>query len=1204
MVLMADAAVPVSVRAQDQNGRDLSVRSRTPLSLLLLILGVLLLSSYANATIAGGSSSSTNHPALPSDAYDRFLLSPFYFSDGTTTGCAGGTSVNACASALWDQAHAAAPVEPASPAGTQSWTETCAACSPGLLQGDMMTYDYADGYVLLYGGYQCSTGTCASAVVVGATWTYSAGTWTEICASCGPGDRFDGGMVYDAADDYVVLWGGCSTAACAAPITTWTYHAGTWTQVAPTNHPTARYFPGMAWDPSDNYVLMYGGCPVACDSGTGYPVGDYWSYVGGQWTQLGATASAGTRSHFGMATDFADNEVVLYGGIQYNGGYVYLSDSWTFSAGTFTQVCSACGPGELMLMDDQLAYYTGAGYVTLFGGEDPGTGGYSGATWEFLGGTWTTLSPTASPDASGWSSLSDDPADCTVDYYDGWDGVTGTNVEEMWVMSDTSATPSVSLAAAPVTTDVTFPVTFTATPKCLTPPVTFTMRFGDGGTAVGNPLTHTYTTPGAYTVWVWANDSAGHSASAWTNVLINPLPSATLKATPNPTDVGVAVNFVALGTGGTGALTYAWHFADGGSSNLQDPSHTFTAPGTYPVRNWVNDTVGGSGTTIVSVLVNPPPSVVASANYAVADAGTKLQFNATVTGGTAPIAIAWEFGDGTAGVGSPATHAYAARGNYTARGWGNDSVGLTSTATASVTIEPALSVPILSASPKPTDVGIPVNFSASFWGGTPAFKFAWTFGDGGVSASLSATHTFGKVGTYSVRFWVNDSGGGTQSVNLSVLVNPDPQVKSFSGQSVVGYTGQIDLGMYLNGSVVLVSGTGTAPFSYSYSGEIPTGCTLGVTSLVSCVPTETGNYAIEVTVTDAALGVAHAWMNGTVHADPIVMITATPQNTTVNSGITFHIVDGFGTGPLTLNFSGAPPGCTSLNSTWLNCTVSSTGTFTVHVTATDLWNKHATAYVVLQISNQSIFGEFDSEWPWLLLLIACIAIAAVCLILYARRRRAKRQAEEAGLAAGGMMVAGGAGEGGAVMAGGEGYAPSPEGVMAPPEGPLMTSDGYPVEPVAPGPPPQYTSDGYPMEPVAPGPPPDYAPAAPPPTDAAGYPAPPPGYAPPDAGAPPPQVTEVPRDAAPPTTQWVAVPVAPAAGAAPAASPPPSGPSSEEFSAASAPPPPPAPAPSPQMPPAAPPPAPEGRPGPTTCVLCGNPMGPDGRCGTCGWAPAH
>ncbi|MBA7516845.1 hypothetical protein ES705_08894 [subsurface metagenome] len=137
-------------------------------------------------------------------------------------------------------------------------------------------------------------------------------------------------------------------------------------------------------------------------------------------------------------------------------------------------------------------------------------------------------------------------------------------------------------------------------------------------------------------------------------------------------------------------LTYAWDFGDGSTGTGINPTHAYTAGGTYAVTLVVNDGKEDSepSTTTADITeVNDPP---------VADAGpdqTALVDEMVTFDGSESydidgiiIAYEWNFGDGTTGTGVTTTHAYGTAGVYTAVLTVTDNGGLTNTDTAIVTV--------------------------------------------------------------------------------------------------------------------------------------------------------------------------------------------------------------------------------------------------------------------------------------------------------------------------------------------------------------------------------------------------------------------------------------------------------------------------------------------------------------------------------------
>ncbi|MBB5785863.1 ThuA domain-containing protein [Jiangella mangrovi] len=89
-------------------------------------------------------------------------------------------------------------------------------------------------------------------------------------------------------------------------------------------------------------------------------------------------------------------------------------------------------------------------------------------------------------------------------------------------------------------------------------------------------------------------------------------PTARAAATPSDGQAPLTVQFASTGSGHPQGLpvTYAWDFGDGGSSTEPDPSHVYTANGTYTARLTVTDEEGREALAAVQVVVGNTRPVV------------------------------------------------------------------------------------------------------------------------------------------------------------------------------------------------------------------------------------------------------------------------------------------------------------------------------------------------------------------------------------------------------------------------------------------------------------------------------------------------------------------------------------------------------------------------------------------------------------------
>jgi hypothetical protein len=236
------------------------------------------------------------------------------------------------------------------PLPTPNWTHLATVTSPNSTSG-MVTYLPNSGELLLVvPGAGCGPSS---------TWVFAGQEWVNVTAQVGPGPtpgRGGGGLAYDAADGYAVLFGGAS--ACGVLNDTWEFANNSWsrlvTPVAPP--PLARF--AMTYDATDGYVLLTGGCCVA-----GFDSHETWAFVHGGWRNVTAPPFPEVDEDSAMTYDTAANEVVFVDG--YASGYVAQS-TWTYVGGVWNRTFPNVAPANRAGVG--LAYDGAIGATVLVGG--------------------------------------------------------------------------------------------------------------------------------------------------------------------------------------------------------------------------------------------------------------------------------------------------------------------------------------------------------------------------------------------------------------------------------------------------------------------------------------------------------------------------------------------------------------------------------------------------------------------------------------------------------------------------------------------------------------------------------------------------------------------------------------------------------------------------------------------------------------------
>ncbi|MFB3879807.1 MAG: PKD domain-containing protein [Armatimonadota bacterium] len=189
--------------------------------------------------------------------------------------------------------------------------------------------------------------------------------------------------------------------------------------------------------------------------------------------------------------------------------------------------------------------------------------------------------------------------------------------------------------------------------------------FGDGSTSDEQNPTHLYIVPGVYPVSLTCSNINGSDMvyrEDYISVGIPPAPVADFSATPTSGNAPLEVTFNDQSAGAM-ITAWAWDFGDGGSSTDQNPTHTYTTPGTYDVSLTVTD-IGGTDDEVKVGYIT-----VGDANLA--------NFSGTPRAGVAPLGVTftdlsgggivswlWDFGDGGTATTQNPSHTYNAPGIY------------------------------------------------------------------------------------------------------------------------------------------------------------------------------------------------------------------------------------------------------------------------------------------------------------------------------------------------------------------------------------------------------------------------------------------------------------------------------------------------------------------------------------------------------------
>jgi len=437
------------------------------------------------------------------------------------------------------------------------------------------------------------------------------------------------------------------------------------------------------------------------------------------------------------------------------------------------------------------------------------------------------------------------------------------------IISSSATLPLLAVSSASVCNGASTPLTASGA-------TTYTWSPGTGLSTINGPnVTATPTITTTYTV---TGTQAGCNGSVTSTVTVNALP---IVAVNSPTVcVGTSATMNA-----TGATTYTW--SSGGTGN----SLTVTPASTTNYTIAATDANGciSSGTATVNINSLPP---VTATSASICPTNT-----ATITASGAST-YTWNTGATTASINA----APVSNTNYTVTA--TDVNGCVNTATASIVINPSLSV--TASNNAPICAGATLLLST-----TIGVSWVWS-GPGGFSSNNqnpSATNvTVAATGTYTLT--ATDANGCFGTTTTSVTINPLPVPLASSNSPLCA-----------NQTLTL---TATGGATYTWNGPLGFVSVQQNPSIVNATTAMSGTYLL--TVIDA--NGCTASTSTTVVVNPLPIVTVTGNTVCVNA--TINLISA---GGVTYLWSGPNAySSVSQNPSIANATTNMSGSYSVTVT--------------------------------------------------------------------------------------------------------------------------------------------------------------------------------------------------------------------------------------------------------------------------------
>ena len=310
--------------------------------------------------------------------------------------------------------------------------------------------------------------------------------------------------------------------------------------------------------------------------------------------------------------------------------------------------------------------------------------------------------------------------------------------------------------------------------------------FGDGDSSNAQSPSHTYANPGNYDVTLIATDTSSTSQCSDTISLHDFIEifsnnSLTFSNTPSAGCDNVSVQFT--NTTVCPSTNWSWDFGDNTTSSLENPSHTYSSPGTYDVIfSAIVDGTSLVDTCFSCVTVNVTPTVDYTTTGTIATCFLPITASFAGTSNNPNVTYLWDFGDTTSTAQTP-SHTWTTAGTYPV------TLTVTSPEGCSNTIvkDTVFARPVIAnyiENRVSSCIGSDIEFLDSTISYYPITSWAWDFTDT-TSIDQNPTITFSDTGSYVVTLIVTNSLGCVDTISNTAFVGDSVVIDFMADDTIV-----------------------------------------------------------------------------------------------------------------------------------------------------------------------------------------------------------------------------------------------------------------------------------------------------------------------------------------------------------------------------------------------------------------------------------
>ena len=352
------------------------------------------------------------------------------------------------------------------------------------------------------------------------------------------------------------------------------------------------------------------------------------------------------------------------------------------------------------------------------------------------------------------------------------------------IPTPTPCIPTALFTYYPLNPDTSTQIFFTDMSTC--EPTSWSWTSSDGWSATTKNPAHTFSTAGTYIITLTSSNTYGTSLPyslpiTVTSYIPPPHPVATFTA--NITIGCVPLNVLFNDTSTQSPTSWNWTFGDGGTSTLQNPSHTYLTNGVYTVSLTATNSGGSDTKTQVAYITVGPAIANFTASPTTGCLPMTVQFMDVSTGNHT--SWYWDFGDGTNSTLQNPSHPYTTAGVYSIRLSVSNTCGDSPFFIRTNYINVG-QVPVANFTANPNTGCLPMTVQFTDSSTNQPTLWNWSFGDGTFSNLPNPVNTYSVAGTYTVSLNASNSCGSNQSVRTAYITIGQVPVANFTANKTTG----------------------------------------------------------------------------------------------------------------------------------------------------------------------------------------------------------------------------------------------------------------------------------------------------------------------------------------------------------------------------------------------------------------------------------